>query len=86
MENMRFLAHIFLLVTSTVACGQEAGTAFQQARRLQQAGQWSDAERAYKQYVKLHGATPEALANLGAVLVHEEKYEEAISKYRGGES
>ena len=82
MENMRFLAHIFLLVTSTVACGQEAGTAFQQARRLQQAGQWSDAERAYKQYVKLHGATPEALANLGAVLVHEEKYEEAISKYR----
>jgi protein O-mannosyl-transferase len=55
---------------------------FNQARQLHQAQRWLEAEQAYRAHIKRFGPSAEALANLGAVLVHEEKFAEAIANYQ----
>ena len=70
-----------LVLAATLAAQQSADQLFQQAARHQQAGRWTEAEQAYRTYLKRFGATPEALANLGAVLVRLERFDEAIAAY-----
>jgi tetratricopeptide (TPR) repeat protein len=70
-----------LILMQAPASAQTAEQDFQTATQLHQAGRWSDAERAYLDYLKRYGNTPQALANLGAVLVRQEKFEEAVARY-----
>ncbi|MSV28330.1 MAG: tetratricopeptide repeat protein [Bryobacterales bacterium] len=65
-----------------VVAAAQAPEAFNHARKLQQDGHLADAERAYRAYLKSYGATPEVLANLGAVLVQQERFSEAIAHYK----
>jgi tetratricopeptide (TPR) repeat protein len=69
------------LLFAALAAAQ-APEAFERARALQQARRWVDAERAYRDYLKNYAATPEVLANLGAVLVQQERFPEAIAQYK----
>lgn len=55
---------------------------FAAARQMQQQQRWPEAEQAYRTHIKRFGATPEVLANLGAVLVREDKFTEAIASYQ----
>jgi len=54
---------------------------FERAVQLQQAGKWAEAEQAYRTHTKRFGAQAEILANLGAVLVRQERFPEAIDAY-----
>jgi tetratricopeptide (TPR) repeat protein len=58
------------------------GQTFEQARRLHEAGRLADAEAAYRNFLKKHGPDAGALANLGAVLAGQDRFDEAISSYR----
>jgi tetratricopeptide (TPR) repeat protein len=55
---------------------------FEDARRLHLQGRWVEAEQAYRAVLKRSGPAAEILANLGAVLVHEDKFVQAISAYQ----
>lgn len=61
---------------------QTADTSFDAARQLQQQQRWPEAEQAYRAHIKRFGASAEVLANLGAVLVREDKFAEAIASYQ----
>lgn len=76
------VAFLSLIVMQAPAVTRTAEQAFEAARQLHQAGRWNEAERAYLAYLKQYGSTPAALANLGAVLVRQEKFEQAISRYQ----
>ena len=70
-----------LLIVSSLPGQQTADQLFEQAVRLQQASKWAEAEEAYRTYVKRFGATAEALANLGAVLTREGRFQDAVGAY-----
>jgi tetratricopeptide (TPR) repeat protein len=72
----------FALVAGSAWAQPAADASFARAVQLQQAGDWKAAERAYRAHLKQFGAKPEVLANLGAVLVKEERFPEAIQAYR----
>src|SRR5207253_8017178 len=55
---------------------------FEKARSFERAGDWVAAETAYRSYIKDNPAIPEALGNLGVVLGHQAKYDQAIEVYR----
>lgn len=74
-------AALSLLMVAGLWGQQTADQAFEQAVRLQQAGKWAQAEQAYRAHWKQFGAKPETLANLGAVLVQQERFREAIGVY-----
>lgn len=74
----------FLLSAAAAALAQPAAdAAFERALQLQQARDWKGAEQAYRTHVRQYGARPEVLANLGAVLVQQERFAEAIEAYAG---
>jgi tetratricopeptide (TPR) repeat protein len=72
---------VALLILPGLFGQQTADQVFDQAVRLQQAGKWAEAEQAYRAHLKRFGAKPETLANLGAVLVQQERFQEAIGAY-----
>ena len=79
---MRFhiaVAALSLCIPASAATA--ADKLFEQAVRYQQSGQLQEAEQAYRSYLKQYGPTPEALANLGAVLVRGERFTEAVDAY-----
>ena len=71
-----------ILTLIAIVLAQSADASFDAARQMQQQQRWPEAEQAYRTHIKRFGATPEVLANLGAVLVHEDKFTEAIASYR----
>lgn len=71
-----------LLIVTGLFAQQTAEQVFEQAVRWQQAGKWAEAEKAYRTHLKRFGDKPETLANLGAVLVQQERFTEAIAVYR----
>jgi superkiller protein 3 len=73
---------MFVTIALCLAMQAPSDASFDQARKLQQARRWPEAEQAYRAYIKRFGASAEALANLGAVLVQEEKFAEAIASYQ----
>ena len=72
---------LLLIGVPAAPAQQDPEQLFERAVRLQQAGKWAEAEQAYRAYMKIAGPTPEALANLGAVLAREERFEDAIGAY-----
>jgi tetratricopeptide (TPR) repeat protein len=70
------------LVLLFVAQASSSDASFNQARQLHQAQRWLEAEQAYRTHIKRFGPSAEVLANLGAVLVQEEKFGEAIANYQ----
>lgn len=73
---------MLLTIALCLAMQSPADASFDQARQLQQAKRWTQAEQAYRAHIKRFGPSAEALANLGAVLVQEEKFGEAIASYQ----
>jgi predicted Zn-dependent protease len=72
---------VSLLMVSCLLGQLTSEQAFENAVRLQKAGKWTEAEQSYHSYLNRFGATPEALANLGAVLVQRERFPEAVQAY-----
>lgn len=72
---------VSLLILAGLLGQQTADQVFDQAVRLQEARKWAEAEQAYRAHLKRFGAKPETLANLGAVLVQQERFQEAIGAY-----
>jgi tetratricopeptide (TPR) repeat protein len=73
---------LLLLIAADGLPGQStAEQAFEHAVALQQSGRWTEAEQAYRTYLKSYGPKAETLANLGAVLVRQERFSDAIEAY-----
>jgi len=75
------VASLLLLMVPPLSGLQTADQVFDQAVGLQQAGKWAEAEQAYRTHLKRFPSRPETLANLGAVLVQQERFLEAIDAY-----
>lgn len=61
---------------------QKAAKHYDEARALQQQGRVADAERAYRKAIKAFPAFPEALTNLGQLLIDRGQYREAAVHLR----
>jgi tetratricopeptide (TPR) repeat protein len=59
-----------------------ADTLFERARAAQTAGRLDEAEAAWNEHIRKHGATAEVLANLGALFARRERYVEAVQQYK----
>jgi tetratricopeptide (TPR) repeat protein len=79
---MIVLVTALCLLAQTSATGVSAASSFDRARQLQQSRRWPEAEQAYRAHLKQFGPSAEALANLGAVLVQQEKFAEAVGNYQ----
>ncbi len=79
--NSAVVVSLSLLMVSGLSGQPAADQLFEQAVQLQQAGRWAEAEKAYRAHTKRFGPQPETLANLGAVLVRQERFPEAIGAY-----
>jgi tetratricopeptide (TPR) repeat protein len=75
---MRALALCF--VFSLAAQPQE--DLFARGQAQQQSGRLTEAEGTYRQYLKLYGPRAEVLANLGALLSRQDKFDEAVQAYQ----
>lgn len=63
---------------------RNADESFERALQLQQSGDWRAAEDAYRRHLKQYGPQAEVLANLGAVLVGQDRFADAMVSYREG--
>src|SRR2546426_8102520 len=70
-----------LLILSSLQAQESAEQVFDEGVSFQRAGKWSEAEQAYRKYLKRFGAKPEVLANLGAVLVSQDRFQDAVGVY-----
>ncbi|MGC2162621.1 MAG: tetratricopeptide repeat protein [Silvibacterium sp.] len=78
---------VFLLLffSTALALAQQPesdASLFKSAVQAQQRGDNQTAIQDYKKILKLHPEMAEIRANLGAALVHEERFDEAIAQYR----
>ena len=55
---------------------------FEKGRYYEQSGDWTSAEAAYGAFVKQNPQSAEGLSNLGVVLSHQGKYDQAIEIYK----
>lgn len=74
---------LFAVLLAGAAFGQSGSTEqiLQQAIQHHQSGDFADAIREYREYLKVRPEAVNALSNLGAALAHEGQYEEAIKNY-----
>jgi len=63
----------------------DPATLFQQAYRMQQAGDYEHAAEAYIEFLKVKPDEVAAMSNLGVVLVKLGRYDEAIAEYEAAE-
>ena len=79
MSRLRLVAA--LLAGLTAAPAQQPPQAYVEAVKLHQAGRLEEAAKAYRAYLETDPSRPEALSNLGAVLVALGRNDEAITAY-----
>lgn len=70
-----------LMLTAPGRAADQFSQRMSRGVRLQQAGDFAGAQRAYESALQLNPDSVEALANLGTVLVHQGKLGEAIGSY-----
>jgi tetratricopeptide (TPR) repeat protein len=76
---------LLLFLSSALALAQQPesdASLFKSAVQAQQHGDDQTAIRDYKEILKTHPEMAEVRANLGAALVHEDRFDEAIAQYR----
>jgi tetratricopeptide (TPR) repeat protein len=76
---------ITLLVSGAQCAGQSVATGEEQRKNaltLERQGSNSEAEAAWRLYLKDHPSSPEPFAHLGLLEARQEHYQEAISNYR----
>ncbi|MDE3187317.1 MAG: tetratricopeptide repeat protein [Acidobacteriota bacterium] len=74
-----------LLAANGIAQGQSAAAAEGQRERaftLEQQGQLSQAEEAWRAYLRTHPSNAEAYAHLGFIAARQQRYQEAVPLYR----
>lgn len=81
MRVAAFLAVIALTGWAAQSTGG-AEALFARGQAEHRAGKLAEAERSYRQYLTQFGARGEVLANLGALLAQQERFDEAIASYQ----
>ena len=77
---------IFILCTFSALCVGQSAIAANQERQtaiaLEQSGKFTEAEAAWRIYLKAHPSNPEPYAHLGLLEARQEHYKEAVAYYR----
>jgi tetratricopeptide (TPR) repeat protein len=81
-RDARRLVLVSMLVLLMLTQGRAQAPEAAHAAALEQAGNWAEAEQAWRAAVKSNPGDARAFASLGVVLAKEEKYSEAASAYR----
>ncbi len=83
MRCRAFLFALALLIAGakTAKAPTEQFSSFDQARKFQLAGEFAEAERLYRTFLKDHPASVPALTNLGVVLARQGKHLQIGSRY-----
>jgi len=82
LETMRAVVCAALFACVAFAQNTDPGQLFRNAVDAQQRGDFALAISDYKRLLEIQPHSVEALANLGAALVHEGRFDEAIANYR----
>lgn len=72
---------VLTVIWGCLSWGQQRDAAVERALAAHQAGEWSTAEAGYRDFLKRHPQVFEIRSNLGAVLVRQGKYTDAIREY-----
>jgi tetratricopeptide (TPR) repeat protein len=82
MSSERWFFGFVLAFAGVVRCASADESLFDAGRRLQANGQFEDAEREYRAFLKQQPRSVPALTNLGVVMAHEGKFDAAITRYK----